>query len=64
MAKIGDLCMVDRIYTQRKKELGGKEPDMSDVLDDAQKKARDHARTPMQVGVITTLISFALNNSI
>ena len=55
--------MVDRIYTQRKKELGGKEPDMSDVLDDAQKKARDHARTPMQVGVITTLISFALNNS-
>lgn len=51
--------MVDRIYTRRKKELGGKEPDMSDVLDDAQKKARDHARTPMQVGVVTFLLSSA-----
>lgn len=25
---------------------------MSDVLDNFQKKARDHARTPMQVGII------------
>jgi alpha-glucosidase len=36
------------IMERRKKESDGKEIDMSDVLDGAQKKARDHARTPMQ----------------
>lgn len=56
--------MSDRVYAQRKKDLGGKEPDMSDVLDDAQKKARDHARTPMQVGVITFLVLLMPNGSL
>jgi hypothetical protein len=37
---------------QRKKESAGKEIDMSDILDGAQKKARDHARTPMQVNKV------------
>ncbi|KZP22101.1 glycoside hydrolase family 13 protein [Athelia psychrophila] len=32
---------------QRKKESGGKDVDMSDILDGMQKKARDHARVPM-----------------
>lgn len=38
-----------RILNQRKKESDGKEVDMSDILDGMQKKARDHARVPMQV---------------
>jgi len=38
----------ESIMEQRKKESAGKEIDMSDILDGAQKKARDHARTPMQ----------------
>lgn len=33
---------------QRKAESGDAEPDMADVLDGLQRKARDHARTPMQ----------------
>ncbi|EGN92954.1 glycoside hydrolase family 13 protein [Serpula lacrymans var. lacrymans S7.3] len=36
------------ILEQRKKASGGKEVDMSDMLDDFQRKARDHARMPMQ----------------
>ncbi|KAF7974157.1 hypothetical protein HWV62_13271 [Athelia sp. TMB] len=36
------------ILDQRKQESGGKEVDMSDILDGMQKKARDHARVPMQ----------------
>jgi len=38
----------ESIMEQRKKGSDGKEIDMSDILDGAQKKARDHARTPMQ----------------
>ena len=38
-----------RILEQRKKEADGKDVDMTDVLDDFQRKARDHARVPMQV---------------
>ena len=38
-----------RILDQRKKEANGKDVDMSDILDDFQRKARDHARVPMQV---------------
>ncbi|KIM81904.1 glycoside hydrolase family 13 protein [Piloderma croceum F 1598] len=36
------------ILEQRKKESDGKEVDMSDVLDNLSKKARDHSRTPIQ----------------
>lgn len=38
-----------RILKQRKKEANSEDVDMSDVLDDFQRKARDHARVPMQV---------------
>jgi len=39
----------NRILEKRKKEEGNdQEVDMSDILDDFQKKARDHARVPMQ----------------
>lgn len=38
-----------RILEQRKKEADGKDVDMTDVLDDFQRKARDHARVPIQV---------------
>jgi len=38
-----------RILEQRKKEADGRDVEMSDVLDDFQRKARDHARVPMQV---------------
>jgi hypothetical protein len=37
-----------RVLEQRQKESGKKEVDMSDVLDGFQKKARDHARVPVQ----------------
>lgn len=41
-----------RVYEERKREGGGKgeEPDMSDVMKDLRQKARDNARTPVQVG--------------
>ncbi|KAF8655995.1 hypothetical protein AX16_002815 [Volvariella volvacea WC 439] len=38
----------NRILEGRKNEQGREDVDMSDVLDGFQKKARDHARTPMQ----------------
>jgi len=38
----------NKILEQRKKEANGEDVDMSDVLDDFQRKARDHARVPMQ----------------
>ncbi|THH10431.1 hypothetical protein EW145_g1337 [Phellinidium pouzarii] len=38
----------ERIFIERKKDQGCETPDMTDVLDGIQKKARDHARTPMQ----------------
>jgi len=38
----------NKILEQRKKEANGKDVDMTDVLDDFQRKARDHARVPMQ----------------
>ncbi|KAF8055619.1 glycoside hydrolase family 13 protein [Lyophyllum atratum] len=37
-----------RVLEKRKEEKGGGEVDMEDVLDGFQKKARDHARVPMQ----------------
>ncbi|KAG5651663.1 hypothetical protein H0H81_007886 [Sphagnurus paluster] len=36
------------VLKKRMEEAGGAEVDMSDVLDDFQRKARDHARVPMQ----------------
>ena len=33
----------------------GEDPDMSDVLNGIQKKARDNARTPMQVNAMLLL---------
>ncbi|KAF8234809.1 glycoside hydrolase family 13 protein [Tricholoma matsutake] len=38
----------NKILKQRKKEANSEDVDMSDVLDDFQRKARDHARVPMQ----------------
>ncbi|KAF9482985.1 glycoside hydrolase family 13 protein [Pholiota conissans] len=38
----------NRILAQRRASTGLDEPDMSDVLDGFQKKARDHSRVPMQ----------------
>lgn len=38
-----------RIVEQRKNEKGQGDVEMTDVLDDFQRKARDHARVPMQV---------------
>ena len=54
-----DSCLIQvslsgfifRVLEQRKKESGGGKVDMSDVLDGFQKKARDHARIPMQVSM-------------
>jgi len=46
-AWVTDGCT--RILQQRTEEAAGKEVDMSDVLYGCQRKARDHARTPMQV---------------
>ncbi|CAA7269704.1 unnamed protein product [Cyclocybe aegerita] len=45
---IASLNYWNRILDGRKKESGSEEIDMSDVLDGFQKKARDHARVPMQ----------------
>jgi len=47
--------MMDRIKEQRQKAQGREDVDMSDLLDSFAQKARDHARTPMQVR--TTYIS-------
>ncbi|KAF8148638.1 glycoside hydrolase family 13 protein [Crassisporium funariophilum] len=38
----------NRILERRRKQSGHEDVDMSDVLDGFQKKARDHARVPMQ----------------
>ncbi|KAF9463174.1 glycoside hydrolase family 13 protein [Collybia nuda] len=38
----------NRILAERKARGGGKDVDMSDILDSLSKKARDHARVPMQ----------------
>lgn len=56
--RVCDINFPYRILEQRKKESGEKEPDMSDVLDGAQKKARDHARTPMQVNSLAFALLF------
>jgi hypothetical protein len=49
METVGD-CRFRRILEKCKKVLIDREAvDMSDILDDFQKKARDHARVPMQV---------------
>jgi tRNA1(Val) A37 N6-methylase TrmN6 len=40
-----------RILAKRINEAHGAEVDMSDVLADFAKKARDHARVPMQVRI-------------
>lgn len=42
-------CSIGSILLQRQREGKGENPDMSDVMDGIAKKARDHARTPMQV---------------
>ena len=39
------------VLENRRREQGREDVDMSDVLDGLQKKARDHARTPVQVRV-------------
>lgn len=41
-----------RFLEARRKEQGIENPDMSDVMDGAQRKARDHARLPVQVSRI------------
>lgn len=38
-----------RELEKRRKEEGKEDVDMEDVLDGFHRKARDHARTPMQV---------------
>lgn len=38
----------NKIYQRRKEKAENEEVDMSDILDGLQRKARDHARTPMQ----------------
>ncbi|KAF5376935.1 hypothetical protein D9615_007297 [Tricholomella constricta] len=38
----------NQVLEKRKAEAGGREIDMSDVMDGFQRKARDHARVPMQ----------------
>ena len=51
METVGD-CKFYRILEKRKKLLvNGEAVDMSDILDDLQRKARDHARVPMQVSI-------------
>ncbi|KAJ3508373.1 hypothetical protein NLJ89_g5789 [Agrocybe chaxingu] len=45
---IASLNYWNRILEGKKKDSGGEEIDMSNVLDGFQKKARDHARVPMQ----------------
>ncbi|RDB27402.1 Alpha-glucosidase [Hypsizygus marmoreus] len=37
-----------QVLEKRREETGREDPDMSDVLDGYQRKARDHARVPMQ----------------
>ena len=44
---------------QRQEEQGKEEVDMADVLGDFARKARDHARVPMQVRI--TRIKWGLN---
>jgi hypothetical protein len=34
------------------RQNGGSEPDMTDIMEHLRKKARDHARTPMQVRIV------------
>jgi hypothetical protein len=49
MEIVGD-CRFCRILEKRKELLiDGEAVDMSDILDDLQRKARDQARVPMQV---------------
>ncbi|KAJ8456416.1 hypothetical protein ONZ45_g18727 [Pleurotus djamor] len=62
----------NKILDERKKESNSNDVDMSDVLDGFQRKARDHARTPMQVllysyyasrGLLTTCVQSKWDNS-
>ena len=51
------------VLENRRREQGREDVDMSDVLDGLQKKARDHARTPVQArichaGVIRPVLTF------
>ncbi|KAF8883819.1 glycoside hydrolase family 13 protein [Infundibulicybe gibba] len=39
----------NQVLEQRKKQSGSEDVDMSDVLDNFQRKARDHSRVPMQL---------------
>lgn len=41
------------ILAQRREESGQEDVDMSDILNDFQKKARDHSRVPMQVSQVS-----------
>lgn len=41
--------VLGRELEKRQKEQGKTDVDMEDVLDGFQRKARDHARTPIQV---------------
>ena len=45
------LMVMHRVLDNRRREQGREDVDMSDVLDGLQKKARDHARTPVQVRI-------------
>ena len=48
----GSLTVMHRVLDNRRREQGREDVDMSDVLDGLQKKARDHARTPVQVRTV------------
>ncbi|KAF8882742.1 glycoside hydrolase family 13 protein [Gymnopilus junonius] len=45
---VASLNYWNGILTKRREESGKEEVDMSDILDDFKKKARDHSRVPMQ----------------
>lgn len=63
-ALTGSGCLaVDRELAKRRKETGEDDPDMSDVLDFFQTRARDHARTPMQVRCSLLRVSLRLTTT-
>jgi oligo-1,6-glucosidase len=58
LALAKDRRVLYRVLEERRLRAEGKEVDMSDILDGCQKKARDHARTPIQVSRKTRLVLF------
>ena len=49
METVGDSIYCRILEKRKKLSIDEEAVDMSDVLDDLQRKARDHARVPMQV---------------